>query len=246
MHKFLLNAKSKHARSEMRHRNWSKQAAFLVLASLASAGCQVPAVQNSSASSARDSSAIASQAASASESTLAMACAADSSCSSSAAGGESDKASQTRAITDQFEPLKFEQAIELFENGEDGLLYFGFPKCPWCQEVVPLLEKAAQDKGIQVLYVQTRDEDRNLLYTSQQKERIIPYLQDYIRDNDQGEPTLYVPLIVAIKDGKVAAGHQGTVDDHDARIETMSEQQRQEVLSDLKKITETLTTDAAS
>lgn len=115
-------------------------------------------------------------------------------------------------------------------------MYFGFSRCPWCEEVVPLLEKAAKEQGVEVLYVKTRDAMKERLYTDEQRDQIAPYIGEYLQDNDEGVPTLYVPLVLAIQDGKVVMGHQGTVEDHDAheRLMTKDEQnQVQKTMNDL-------------
>lgn len=145
---------------------------------------------------------------------------------------ESFQAEQSiQALADDFTPMTFDEAIAFFKEGESGLLYFGFPDCPWCQEVLPLLSASAADHEVEVHYVRTRDKNKDLLYTPEQKEQIIPYLQDYMSDNDKGELTLFVPLIVEVKDGKVVDGHQGTVDGHDAHERKMTDEERQEVSS---------------
>lgn len=146
------------------------------------------------------------------------------------------------ALADEFTPMSFEEAISFFEEGKSGLLYFGFPDCPWCQEILPLLSASAKENGVEVHYVQTRDDNRELLYTPEQKERIIPYLQDYMSENDKGELTLYVPLLVEVENGTAVKGHQGTVDGHDAHERKMTDEEKEqaqslvdEIVSDVAK-----------
>lgn len=146
----------------------------------------------------------------------------------------------------EFEAMEFGQAIELFENQGDGLLYFGFPDCPWCQEVLPLLKQAADSQGVTVHYIRTRDDNKELLYTEEQKTAITPYLAEYIKENKEGKPTLYVPLIVAVKDGKVVSGHQGTVDEHDAHERKMTDDEKKQVEDDLLQIAKDAANAAAS
>jgi predicted bacteriocin transport accessory protein len=132
------------------------------------------------------------------------------------------------AVTEMTE-MSFQDAIDFFKEGKSGVLYFGFPDCPWCQEAIPVLEEAAQGK--EIYYVRTRDDDRELLYTQEQKEEIIPYIQDYMSDNDEGVLTLYVPLVVNVQEGKAVAGHVGTVDDHDATEREMTEAEKKELFN---------------
>lgn len=120
------------------------------------------------------------------------------------------------------EEISFEDAIELFEDKESGLLYFGFPDCPWCMEAVPVLEEEAD---VPILYVRTRDDEKNRLYSDEQKERITPYIEDYMEKDDKGELALFVPLVLKVENGVVIAGHEGTVDGHDAHERKMSEEE---------------------
>lgn len=149
---------------------------------------------------------------------------------------ENERIEAYNQIVSNFTEISFDEAIGLFENGKSGLVYFGFSRCPWCEEVVPLLEKAAKEQGVEVLYVKTRDAMKERLYTDEQRDQIAPYIGEYLQDNDEGVPTLYVPLVLAIQDGKVVMGHQGTVEDHDAheRLMTKDEQnQVQKTMNDL-------------
>lgn len=130
-----------------------------------------------------------------------------------------------------FKSISFDEAIHFFTDKKSGLLYFGFESCPWCQEAVPLLEQAALLDDIPIYYVQTRDAERNLLYTEEQKEEIMPYIKNYMSKNDEGILTLYVPLVLIVQNGEVSAGHVGTVDGHDAHERAMTDEEKQELKS---------------
>lgn len=36
------------------------------------------------------------------------------------------------------------EAIQLFQNKKDAILYFGFPDCPWCIEALPIMDESAK------------------------------------------------------------------------------------------------------
>ena len=132
----------------------------------------------------------------------------------------------------ELKEISMDEAIRYFTEKKSGVLYFGFEKCPWCQEAKPSFYDLCKSYGIDILYKKTRDDDRNLLYTDEQKEKFTPYLKDYMSNNDEGVLTLYVPLIVYIKDGVVVDGHVGTFDEHDAHERKMTEKEKE----DLNKI----------
>ena len=47
--------------------------------------------------------------------------------------------------------------------------------------------------------------------------------------NDEGILTLYVPLVLVVKDGKVIDGHEGTLDSHDATERKMTDNEKKEL-----------------
>lgn len=143
-----------------------------------------------------------------------------------------------------FTPISFDEAVAFFEEGKSGVLYFGFPDCPWCQDVIPVLEQESKSENIPVYYVRTRDDDKNRLYTDEQKEQIIPYIGSYMKDNEEGELTLYVPLVISVVDGQAVDGHEGTIDGHDAKEREMTEEETRQLGEALKTLLETQKTTA--
>lgn len=112
---------------------------------------------------------------------------------------------------------------------KSGVLYFEFSSCPWCKEAKPILKKVAKDNGIDIQYVKVRDEEKNRLYTDEQKAIIEPYIQDYMSNNDEGILTLYVPLVLVVKNGKAIDGHEGTLESHDATERKMTDDEKKEL-----------------
>ena len=135
-----------------------------------------------------------------------------------------------------FNEISFDEAIQYFTEKKSGVLYFGFSSCPWCKEAKPVLKKAAQEKGIDIQYVKVRDEEKNRLYTDEQKSQIQPYIQDYMSNNDEGILTLYVPLVLVVKNGKVVDGHEGTLDSHDATERKMTDEEKEELIQIYTKL----------
>ena len=106
---------------------------------------------------------------------------------------------------------------------------FNISSCPWCKEAKPILKKVAKENGIDIQYVKVRDEEKNRLYTDEQKAIIEPYIQDYMSNNDEGVLTLYVPLVLVVKDGKVIDGHEGTLESHDATERKMTNDEKEQL-----------------
>lgn len=48
-------------------------------------------------------------------------------------------------------------------------------------------------------------------------------------NNDEGVLTLYVPLVLVVKDGKVIDGHEGTLESHDATERKMTNDEKEQL-----------------
>jgi thiol-disulfide isomerase/thioredoxin len=142
---------------------------------------------------------------------------------------EADSESEETKEEDQMTSMTMDEAIQFFEEKKSGVLYFGFESCPWCIEAKPVLLEAGESYEGSIYYIITRDEDKNRLYNDEQKEEIIPYIGDYMSENENGELTLYVPLVLVVKDGVVIDGHEGTFEDHDAHERTMTQEEIDEL-----------------
>lgn len=129
----------------------------------------------------------------------------------------------------QFVLFNMNAALTMFKEKKSGILYFGFPKCPWCIEALPSLNEAAKEKKQRILYVRTRDDDKKLLYNEEQKKELISYVEQYLKKDDKGNYVIYVPFVVVVKDGKAIAGHVGTVDSHNAKERMMNEKEKVEL-----------------
>ncbi|MDD2435439.1 MAG: hypothetical protein PHO63_04210, partial [Bacilli bacterium] len=109
-----------------------------------------------------------------------------------------------------------------------GVIYFGFPECPWCRLAIPVMEEAAKEVGIDKIYyynvlkirdTKELDEDGNVVITNPGTEDYQTLLElldealpEYNGLNDPMIKRIYVPLVITFKDGKVIDSHLGTVD----------------------------------
>lgn len=129
----------------------------------------------------------------------------------------------------QFTASTMKDALAMFKEHKSGILYFGFPKCPWCIEAIPIMNEVAKADHIRIQYIRTRDDDKNLMYTEEQKKELIPYVKQFLEKDDDGKYALFVPFVVVVKDGKAICGHIGTVDSHDAKKRKMNTQEKKEL-----------------
>ena len=45
-----------------------------------------------------------------------------------------------------------EEIVDLIENGESFIVYFGFSKCPWCRSMIETFIKTAKENNIDKIY----------------------------------------------------------------------------------------------
>lgn len=136
-----------------------------------------------------------------------------------------------------FLEVNMNQANEFLENKEfTGVIYYGFPTCPWCIEVLPVLNDVAKNEDMNVYYVD-RENDENKAHP-EWREKTTKILDDAygLETNDEGEPNLFVPEVVFVKDGKIIGHHMGTNDDHDATERKMTESEKKELQTVYEKL----------
>ncbi len=99
-----------------------------------------------------------------------------------------------------FQYASIEEVLTLVKSGT-GVIYFGFPSCPWCQVYVPVFDEVSREQGLdKVLYYNPKEIRSE--GTAEYKE-LVAILGDYLDNDKDGNKRLYVPHVFAIKEGKV-------------------------------------------
>lgn len=138
---------------------------------------------------------------------------------------------------------------DLFLNGT-GVLYLGFPTCPWCRNIVSVLNEAGKDYGIaKINYYNIKEIRSNYSFDDANKlvktdgstlytyllEKLDSFLEDYtIQDNDgkeiqTGEKRIYAPTVVFIKNGEIKQVIEGTVDSQKDPYILLNDSQKEEL-----------------
>ena len=118
-------------------------------------------------------------------------------------------------------PVKYssyEEIFEIIEKGS-GVIYFGFPECPWCRNLVPVLAKSATDYGLDIIYYLNNREDRDTKSLNKKGKvvtdkkgtenynKLLEMLDDYLPEykglNNSKIKRLYFPTVLFVKDGKI-------------------------------------------
>ena len=93
-----------------------------------------------------------------------------------------------------------EQILEVFEQGS-GIVFLGFPECPWCQRLAPIVTTAAIDEGLDKVYyfnIRTARTENDATY-----QKIVEHLKPHLQTDDQGNPRVTVPDVTVLKNGAI-------------------------------------------
>ena len=156
-------------------------------------------------------------------------------------------------------PIKYsnyDEVIDVIKN-KTGVIYLGYPECPWCRTALPVLLEAANDYKIDTIYYINIKDDRDyyevkngkVVYQKDEsgKEKkgsdgyfklvkvLDKELKDYIiKDEDGkeynvGEKRIYVPFIVFVHEGKIIGTHTSTVDTQENGYDDLTDDEYDEL-----------------
>lgn len=157
-------------------------------------------------------------------------------------------------------PIKYSSYDEIFQILESGtgVIYLGFPECPWCRNLVPVLLSAAKEVELDTLYYLNISEDRDLLLLDENKNiitekegnkkyfelvsKLDQILDEYIltaNDGSEvktGEKRIYLPLVIFVKNGEIVGYHDGTVESQEDPYVALTDRENEELLLSLIEI----------
>ena len=93
-----------------------------------------------------------------------------------------------------------EEIIKILEHGT-GVVYLGFPECPWCQAYVPILNEVADIEGLEKIYYLNILEDRK--NNTEDYQKIVKILEEYLHYDEEGNKRIYVPAVIFVTDGEI-------------------------------------------
>lgn len=127
-------------------------------------------------------------------------------------------------------PIKYVTLDEVFDiiQNKTGVIYFGFPGCPWCRNMIPFLFEAAKNNNIDTIYYFN---PRNVKKSDNDEyNKLKEILNEYLSEDENGQKVLYVPDVYFIKDGKIVGHHLGTVDSQADPTISLTEEEKNELL----------------
>lgn len=103
-----------------------------------------------------------------------------------------------------------EEVINTLKHGT-GIIYLGFPSCPWCQSYTKMLNDLAKEKGIKEIYYYNIYDDRE--HGTAAYDELVGILGDYLQTNASGEKRIYVPNVTFVVDGEIIGNDYETSKD---------------------------------
>ncbi len=119
-------------------------------------------------------------------------------------------------ITDKkhiIKELTPKELVEKISNQETFVVVLGFPECPWCQALMPEVNKVGKELALENIYYCNIKDSRDNLDSSDR----IYYLglYEYFEEMvDDEKDRINAPTTLKVKDGRLAGFHIDTVESH--------------------------------
>ena len=94
----------------------------------------------------------------------------------------------------------FEEIENILKHGT-GVIYLGFPECPWCQAYVKYLNEVAVDNDVEKVYYYNILNDRK--ENNDNYKALVKILDEYLKYDNEGNKRIYVPAVISVKEGEI-------------------------------------------
>lgn len=125
---------------------------------------------------------------------------------------------------------------------ETGIIYFGFPTCTLCKEVVPILDSVAKEKKVKKILYYNFKEIRENNTTEYQK--LASILSDYIKEDEEGNKKIEAPTIVFINKGRIVGVYIGVIDS--SKEEVISSEEKENLKNNFASLIDKMLIDDIS
>lgn len=101
--------------------------------------------------------------------------------------------------------VSYDEVIEVFNNGGDEVIYFGYPTCLYCRTAVQVLLNVAKDTELDEIYYLDVEEKGN------KYDELLDVLGDNFVVTEDGKKEIYSPLVIFVTDGRIVSYNKGTL-----------------------------------
>lgn len=116
---------------------------------------------------------------------------------------DAEKFSEEYTLVDKDNKFRYANIDEVIDTLEDGtgVVYLGFPECKWCQQYTVYLNELAKDRNIpEIMYYNIREDRQD---NTKNYQTIVNILKDYLPEDEEGNPRVYVPAVIFMSNGKI-------------------------------------------
>lgn len=131
-----------------------------------------------------------------------------------------------------FKKITFKESLRFFDEKGTGIVYYGYATCPYCVQVVPVLNEVAKSYGLTVYYVDVHGDK----ISDADIDRYMDLAKEFLDKDDEGNPQFFVPQIFTFVNGEIVGDHLGAVDSYDPSAGNLTSSQRKELTNIIKKI----------
>ena len=152
--------------------------------------------------------------------------------------------------------------VNMIDEEETFIVYFGFASCPWCRSVVPTLIQVAKDNNIDKIYYVDVLNIRDILEVKEGKvvtktkgltayydllDRLDSVLSDYSLKDEDGkevetnEKRIYAPNVVAIVNGKAKKLTTGISEEEDDPYMELTDEMLDDTYKQFEEVIKELT-----
>ena len=143
--------------------------------------------------------------------------------------------------------VEYKSAKEIIDaiQNDTAVIFFGFPECPWCRNLVPILLESVKENDYPNLYYcnalsirdqKHLDEEGNIVVdkeSTNEYKKIVLLLKDYLGEyeglNDPSIKRLYFPTVVFVSDGEIKGVHIGTLDEQKDPYKKLTAKQKKKI-----------------
>lgn len=140
-----------------------------------------------------------------------------------------------------YEYATYLNVTDMLDKGT-GIIYFGFPTCTLCKEVVPILDSAAKDKNVKTILYYNFKEIRENNTTEYQK--LANILSDYIKEDEEGNKKIEAPTVVFVNKGKIVGVYIGVIDS--SKEEVISSEEKENLKNNFMSLIDKILIDDVS
>ena len=98
-----------------------------------------------------------------------------------------------------------EEILNIFDDGSDAVVYFGYATCLYCRTAIQVLYDTAKNTELDVIYyLDVYEKDTKY-------DELLNVLGDELVENIDGKKNIISPLVIFIVNGSIASYNQGTL-----------------------------------